>query len=142
MTELRALKREGHAEAVAIVGQRADGAPPPMPTFTTPGADDLTTFRDDLYQDDLFAASKNDFTEARYDDAIGGGGNSPYGDDRVHQLMPEILANAGNPSAPVAKREGYIGLFIFLPKTMKGEFVPLLDEVLPRVERFDGRATE
>ena len=88
MTELRALKRECHAEAVAIVGQLADGAPPPMPTFTTPGADDLTTFRDDLYQDDLFAASKNDFTEARYDDAIAGGGNSPYGDDRVLDLPP------------------------------------------------------
>merc|ERR1719324_1356963 len=54
-----------------------------------------------------------------------------YGDDRVHQLMPEILANAGNPNASVAKREGYIGLFIFLPMTMKSEFVPLLEQVLP-----------
>ena len=59
-----------------------------------------------------------------------------YLDDRVHQLRPEILANAGNPNAPVAKREGYIGLFIFLPMTMKAEFVPLLEQALAREQYF------
>ena len=51
------------------------------------------------------------------------------GGESVQTLLPEILTNAGNRDAAIAKREGYLGLFIFLPATMRNDFVPLLPEV-------------
>ena len=43
------------------------------------------------------------------------------GGESVQTLLPEILTNAGNRDAAIAKREGYLGLFIFLPATMRND---------------------
>ncbi len=48
---------------------------------------------------------------------------------RFEALLPEILANANHVKAHI--REGFIGLFVFLPSTMTQSFQNYLDQILP-----------
>merc|ERR550532_290510 len=52
------------------------------------------------------------------------------GTDRIEKLLPDILANASNKDASSEVREGYLGLFVYLPVAMGESFEPYIAEVL------------
>jgi len=52
------------------------------------------------------------------------------GMDRIEQLLPDILDNARNKDAAPEVREGYLGLFVYLPVAMGIAFEPYLTEVM------------
>lgn len=52
------------------------------------------------------------------------------GADRIEMLLPDILTNAGNQEADPEAREGYMGLFCYLPVAMGSTFEPYIEEVL------------
>jgi len=52
------------------------------------------------------------------------------GTDRIEMLLPDILSNATNKEAPAEVKEGYLGLFVYLPVAMGNAFEPYLIEVL------------
>ena len=52
------------------------------------------------------------------------------GTERIAGLLPDILQNASDTDASVEVREGYLGLFVFLPNTMKDAFAPYVAQVL------------
>eukprot|EP00928_Gymnodinium_smaydae_P040622 TRINITY_DN27536_c0_g1_i1.p1 TRINITY_DN27536_c0_g1~~TRINITY_DN27536_c0_g1_i1.p1 ORF type:complete len:2758 (+),score=657.28 TRINITY_DN27536_c0_g1_i1:496-8274(+) len=52
------------------------------------------------------------------------------GMDRIEMLLPDILSNATNKDAAPEVREGYLGLFVYLPVAMAGAFEPYLQEVV------------
>ncbi|CAK9009849.1 unnamed protein product, partial [Durusdinium trenchii] len=47
------------------------------------------------------------------------------GSDRIEMLLPDILTNASNQEADPEAREGYMGLFCYLPVAMGSTFEPL-----------------
>lgn len=53
------------------------------------------------------------------------------GPDQFVKILPEIVANAVNPKTNPEAREGYMGLFVFLPGVMRNAFVPYIDAVFP-----------
>ena len=53
------------------------------------------------------------------------------GPEHFTAILPEVVANAVNPSTNPEAREGYMGLFVFLPGVMKAAFVPHIDVVFP-----------
>ncbi|CAK9099082.1 Protein ILITYHIA [Durusdinium trenchii] len=52
------------------------------------------------------------------------------GSDRIEMLLPDILTNASNQEADPEAREGYMGLFCYLPVAMGSTFEPYIEEVL------------
>eukprot|EP00931_Biecheleriopsis_adriatica_P116933 TRINITY_DN9250_c0_g1_i1.p1 TRINITY_DN9250_c0_g1~~TRINITY_DN9250_c0_g1_i1.p1 ORF type:complete len:2761 (+),score=816.01 TRINITY_DN9250_c0_g1_i1:930-8285(+) len=52
------------------------------------------------------------------------------GADRIEMLLPDILANAANKDASPEAKEGYLGLFVYLPVAMGQIFEPYIEEVL------------
>ncbi|OLP89565.1 Translational activator GCN1 [Symbiodinium microadriaticum] len=52
------------------------------------------------------------------------------GPERVQELLPDILLNASDKDAEPLAREGYLGLFEYLPPAMGSSFEPYLEEVL------------
>jgi len=52
------------------------------------------------------------------------------GADRIEMLLPDILTNASNQEADPEAREGYMGLFCYLPVAMGNTFEPYIEEVL------------
>eukprot|EP00930_Biecheleria_cincta_P034269 TRINITY_DN23698_c0_g1_i1.p1 TRINITY_DN23698_c0_g1~~TRINITY_DN23698_c0_g1_i1.p1 ORF type:complete len:2738 (+),score=614.06 TRINITY_DN23698_c0_g1_i1:451-8214(+) len=52
------------------------------------------------------------------------------GADRIQELLPDILSNACNKDAAPEAREGYLGLFAYLPVAMGSSFEPHIEEVL------------
>lgn len=52
------------------------------------------------------------------------------GVERIEMLLPDILTNATNKEAPAEVKEGYLGLFVYLPVAMGSHFEPHLEEVL------------
>uniref|UniRef100_A0A7S4VLQ0 TOG domain-containing protein n=1 Tax=Alexandrium monilatum TaxID=311494 RepID=A0A7S4VLQ0_9DINO len=57
------------------------------------------------------------------------------GEQRIEMLLPDILANAGNRDAPPEVKEGYLGLFVYLPVAMGQGFEPYIEEVLQTLLR-------
>jgi HEAT repeat protein len=53
------------------------------------------------------------------------------GSEQFMKILPEIVTNAGNPATPPEAREGYMGLFVFLPGVMKAAFAPHIEHVFP-----------
>jgi len=53
------------------------------------------------------------------------------GPEHFTQILPEVVANAVNPSTNPEAREGYMGLFVFLPSVMKNAFVVHIEAVFP-----------
>ena len=53
------------------------------------------------------------------------------GTDHFAEILPEVVANATNPNTTPEAREGYLGLFVFLPGVMKNSFIPYIDVVFP-----------
>ncbi|CBZ53386.1 putative translational activator [Neospora caninum Liverpool] len=53
------------------------------------------------------------------------------GPDRLKAFLPDILANATNQQAPPDVREGYLGLFVYLPTAFRESFQDYVPEVLP-----------
>ncbi|CAE8597071.1 unnamed protein product [Polarella glacialis] len=51
------------------------------------------------------------------------------GTDRIEMLLPDILANATNKDAAAEVKEGYLGLFVYLPVAMGAAFEPYITEV-------------
>jgi len=41
-----------------------------------------------------------------------------WGNERVERYLPDILETARKPESPVEVKEGYLGLFVYLPITM------------------------
>ncbi|KAF7456349.1 HEAT repeat family protein, partial [Cryptosporidium felis] len=75
---------------------------------------------------------------------------STLGIDRFREILPHILSRAqgaaedggdeardslaaGAPSSPASVREGYVGLFVYLPQSFGDELGALMPEVLPRL---------
>lgn len=52
------------------------------------------------------------------------------GEERIEKLLPDILANARNKDAPPEVKEGYLGLFVYLPVAMGQGFEPYIEEIL------------
>lgn len=52
------------------------------------------------------------------------------GTERIELLLPDILANASNREAAPEVKEGYLGLFVYLPVAMGNAFEPYINEVL------------
>lgn len=57
------------------------------------------------------------------------------GTDRIEMLLPDILSNASNKDAPPEVKEGYLGLFVYLPVAMGSAFEPYIIEVLSSLLR-------
>lgn len=57
------------------------------------------------------------------------------GTERIEMLLPDILANASNKDAPAEVKEGYLGLFVYLPVAMGSSFEPYIEEVLTALLR-------
>jgi hypothetical protein len=53
------------------------------------------------------------------------------GPDQFVKILPEVVANAVNPNTNPEAREGYMGLFVFLPGVMRNAFVPYIETVFP-----------
>ena len=53
------------------------------------------------------------------------------GPDQFVKILPEIVSNAVSPGTNSEAREGYMGLFVFLPGVMRNAFVPYIDTVFP-----------
>ena len=53
------------------------------------------------------------------------------GPEHFAAILPEVVGNAVNPNTNPEAREGYLGLFIFLPSVMKNAFVPHIEVVFP-----------
>lgn len=52
------------------------------------------------------------------------------GTDRIEMLLPDIISNASNKEAAPEVREGYLGLFVYLPGAMGRAFVKYVGEVM------------
>jgi HEAT repeat protein len=52
------------------------------------------------------------------------------GIERIEMLLPDILNNASNKDQPPEVKEGYLGLFVYLPAAMGDAFKPYLSNVL------------
>ncbi|CAJ1403962.1 unnamed protein product [Effrenium voratum] len=52
------------------------------------------------------------------------------GADQIATLLPDILSNASNKEADPGSREGYLGLFVYLPVAMGNAFEPYIEEVM------------
>jgi len=52
------------------------------------------------------------------------------GVERIEMLLPDILANARNKEAAPEIKEGYLGLFVYLPVAMGQSFEPYIEDVL------------
>mmetsp|Transcript_38682 Transcript_38682/g.62654 ORF Transcript_38682/g.62654 Transcript_38682/m.62654 type:complete len:1156 (-) Transcript_38682:392-3859(-) len=63
---------------------------------------------------------------------------SAVGIHRFDALLPDILSNMSNPKASV--REGYLGLFVFLPRVLGQQLQPHIARILPYV--LNGLADE
>lgn len=57
------------------------------------------------------------------------------GTDRIELLLPDILHNATNSSAPPEVKEGYLGLFVYLPVAMGIHFEKHIEPVLTALLR-------
>ena len=53
------------------------------------------------------------------------------GPEHFAQILPEVVASAVNPATNPEAREGYMGLFVFLPGVMRNAFVPHIETVFP-----------
>ena len=53
------------------------------------------------------------------------------GAEHFSSILPEVVNNALSPATTPEAREGYLGLFVFLPGVMKNAFVPFIDSVFP-----------
>lgn len=53
------------------------------------------------------------------------------GPARLKAFLPDILTNATDQQAPADVREGYLGLFVYLPTAFKESFQDYVPEVLP-----------
>jgi len=53
------------------------------------------------------------------------------GPEHFVKILPEVIANASNPATNPEAREGYLGLFVFLPTVMRQAFVPHIETVFP-----------
>ncbi|PFH38642.1 putative GCN1 [Besnoitia besnoiti] len=53
------------------------------------------------------------------------------GPERLKAFLPDILANATDQQAPPDVREGYLGLFVYLPTAFRESFQDYVPEVLP-----------
>eukprot|EP00927_Polykrikos_kofoidii_P038654 TRINITY_DN33056_c0_g1_i1.p1 TRINITY_DN33056_c0_g1~~TRINITY_DN33056_c0_g1_i1.p1 ORF type:complete len:2747 (+),score=558.46 TRINITY_DN33056_c0_g1_i1:885-8243(+) len=52
------------------------------------------------------------------------------GTERIAAHLPDILENASDRQAPPESREGYLGLFVYLPIAMGASFEPYIEDVL------------
>uniref|UniRef100_A0A0G4FAB6 TOG domain-containing protein n=1 Tax=Chromera velia CCMP2878 TaxID=1169474 RepID=A0A0G4FAB6_9ALVE len=57
------------------------------------------------------------------------------GPSKLQQFLPDILNNASDVNSPAEVREGYLGLFIFLPAAFKQDFQDYVPAVLPTLLR-------
>ncbi|TEB16913.1 hypothetical protein C9890_0544 [Perkinsus sp. BL_2016] len=53
------------------------------------------------------------------------------GPEQFIKILPEVVSNAANPNTNPEAREGYLGLFVFLPTVMRAAFVPHIETVFP-----------
>ena len=51
----------------------------------------------------------------------------------LQQLMDRFVDSAQDPNSPSARRDGYLRLFIFLPRAFRDEFVPFIQSTLPPI---------
>lgn len=56
-----------------------------------------------------------------------------WGPARLRQLLPQLLQKAGDLSATATSREGFLGLFVFLPSAFGMDFQDFVPEVMPVV---------
>ena len=47
--------------------------------------------------------------------------------------MDRFVDSAQDPNSPSARRDGYLRLFVFLPRAFKDEFVPFIQSTLPPI---------
>ncbi len=53
-----------------------------------------------------------------------------FGAHRINAFLPDLISTAQNPETPAHIKEGYLGLFVFLPASMgAGLFEPWFDKV-------------
>eukprot|EP00929_Paragymnodinium_shiwhaense_P086899 TRINITY_DN47277_c0_g2_i1.p1 TRINITY_DN47277_c0_g2~~TRINITY_DN47277_c0_g2_i1.p1 ORF type:complete len:2755 (+),score=912.30 TRINITY_DN47277_c0_g2_i1:113-8377(+) len=57
------------------------------------------------------------------------------GTERIEMLLPDILQNATDKDKPSETKEGYIGLFVYLPVAMGNAFEPYITEVMTALMR-------
>ena len=53
--------------------------------------------------------------------------------EHLQQLMPRFVASAQDPNTSTSSRDGYLMLFIYLPRTFEDDFLPFIDKVLPPI---------
>ena len=51
----------------------------------------------------------------------------------LQQLMDRFVDSAQDPNSPPARRDGYLRLFVFLPRAFGEKFVPFIQSTLPPI---------
>lgn len=52
------------------------------------------------------------------------------GVEKLHKLMPEIIATAERPDISPHVKDGYIMMFIYMPVVFTNEFTPYIGEII------------
>ncbi|KAK4018137.1 hypothetical protein OUZ56_000207 [Daphnia magna] len=55
------------------------------------------------------------------------------GVDKLHKLMPEIIATAERQDIAPHVKDGYITMFIYLPGVFQNEFTPYISQIIPSI---------
>ena len=55
------------------------------------------------------------------------------GSDKLHKLMPEIIATAERLDIAPHVKDGYITMFIYLPVVFQNEFTPYISQIIPSI---------
>lgn len=55
------------------------------------------------------------------------------GPEKLHRLMPDIIATAERSDIAPHVKDGYIMMFIFLPTVFQDEFTPYIGQIIPPI---------